>query len=176
MKHSKIKIVKVDIALTPDLICNPWLLIRLYEAWKIHSRIIDKYCKLYSIEVKKMLIEGKNIPLESYRHAINTVYKIKRYFSLILEKIDFLVTPTTIISAPKSITTKVKIENNVIKVRDALLRNTILFNSLGIPALTVPIGFNRSTKMPIGLQIVGKSHHDKEILDFGYYVEKEFKF
>lgn len=171
----KIKVDNVDISLTNDLIYSSWLLIRLYEAWKIHNHLMDKYYKLYSPEVRDMLLEGKNVSIERYQDAINTIHRIKDYFNKILNNVDFFLTPTTIITAPKSKTIEVKIENKDIKVREALLRNTILFNSIGFPALTIPIGFNRFTKMPIGLQIIARPYYDKEILDFSYYVRKKIK-
>ena len=165
-------LANVDISLTNDMIYKSWLSIRMYEAWKTHTHIMDKYPKLYSPEVKKMILEGKNISEETYQYAHKTIDKMKKYFAKIFDKVDLLLTPTTIISAPKSEITKLKIRNRSITLRDALLQNTILFNSIGFPALTLPIGLNRFTRMPIGLQIIGKQYYDKIVLNFSYYVER----
>lgn len=165
----------LDISLTNHTIYKSWLSIRLYETWKTHIHIMDKYNKLYSPDVRKMILEGKNISEETYQYALNTIESIKKYFAKIFNEVDLILTPTTIISAPKSEITRLKIRNRSIKLRNALLQNTILFNSMGFPAITLPIGLNRFTNMPIGLQIIGKQYYDKIVLNFSHYVEKSMK-
>jgi aspartyl-tRNA(Asn)/glutamyl-tRNA(Gln) amidotransferase subunit A len=43
------------------------------------------------------------------------------------------------------------------------LEFTDLFNMSGNPAISIPCGF--ISDMPVGLQIVGKVHHDAEVID-----------
>jgi len=51
-----------------------------------------------------------------------------------------------------------------------LLRNTILFNSIGFPAVTIPIGLTRDN-MPIGVQIIGPPFAEGKILSVAYNYE-----
>jgi len=68
----------------------------------------------YSPEVRNMLLNGKVISRKKYYQSLNTVIKIRRYFLNFFNKLDFLITPTTTISAPKIDNTTVRIENNII--------------------------------------------------------------
>ena len=52
------------------------------------------------------------------------------------------------------------------------LRNTLLFNVLGVPAISVPCGFD-THGMPVGLQIVGKSFAEQHLLALARAYERE---
>ena len=52
------------------------------------------------------------------------------------------------------------------------LRNTLLFNVLGVPAISIPCGFD-AHGMPVGLQIVGKSFAEHRLLALAAAYERE---
>jgi Asp-tRNA(Asn)/Glu-tRNA(Gln) amidotransferase A subunit family amidase len=59
--------------------------------------------------------------------------------SLLKEKVDVIIVPTTIIPAPRFGEEKINIDDDgsgdaLLYIREALLRNTIIFNSTGLPA------------------------------------------
>ena len=85
-----------------------------------------------------------------------------------------MVLPTTIISAPLLSESTVHIKDKFFTVREALLRNTFVFNSIGFPALTIPFGYSFPSNMPIGMQIIAKPYHDYKLLMFGNYIEKHY--
>jgi len=73
----------------------------------------------------------------------------------IFQEIDAMVLPTTVSSVPR-----------VVDVHDAQAlspQNTFFANYFGLPALSVPCGFDQDG-LPIGLQIVGKQGGDEGIL------------
>jgi hypothetical protein len=53
---------------------------------------------------------------------------------------------------------------------EALLRNTIIFNSTGLPAISIPIGLTKDN-MPIGIQIIGAPFREDLILSIAYNCE-----
>jgi Asp-tRNA(Asn)/Glu-tRNA(Gln) amidotransferase A subunit family amidase len=62
--------------------------------------------------------------------------------------------PTTIISAPRFdelMTTD--IGETVMQIREALLRNTTVFNGIGFPAVSLPIGLTKGN-MLVAAQII----------------------
>jgi aspartyl-tRNA(Asn)/glutamyl-tRNA(Gln) amidotransferase subunit A len=176
LASSNIKICEVDMNEIMNSFYESWKTIRLYESSRIHAKLMNDFLMSYSPEVRDMLLKGKVIPRKKYYQSLNTVIKIRRYFLNFFNKLDFLITPTTTISAPKIDNTTIRIENNLIEIRDALLRNTFLFNSLGFPALSLPLYFNRYTKMPIGLQLIGRPLDDLKVLSFGHYIEERDTF
>ncbi|HYZ51404.1 MAG TPA: amidase family protein, partial [Nitrososphaeraceae archaeon] len=61
-------------------------------------------------------------------------------------------------------------KSTVLQTREALLRNTILFNCIGLPAISIPIGLTKS-KMPIAAQIIGAPFMEETIMSIAYYYE-----
>jgi aspartyl-tRNA(Asn)/glutamyl-tRNA(Gln) amidotransferase subunit A len=124
----------------------------------------------YSEEVREMLIRGTKISAVDYIHAERIINEeLKKEFLAILQKrVDLIVVPTTIIHAPELTVTD--IGNTILQSRDALLRNTILFNSIGFPAVTIPIGLTKDN-MPIGVQIIGPPFAEGKILSVAYNYE-----
>jgi len=150
-----------------------WKDVRLAEASNIHQSLFDIRKSDYSNEVKYMLIEGTKVSAIDYIKAIHTIKEIKDEFVFLLHhKVNAIVVPTTIISAPKLNEDSIYVSNDVsINVREALLRNTIIFNSIGLPAVSVPLGFTKKEKLPVGLQIIGPPYGDEILLSIAYYFE-----
>ncbi len=148
-----------------------WSLVRLFETYNIHKRGIKKKINYYEPDFRDQLIEGSKITSSDYHEALNIIKKLKTTFLSLYKKIDFMVLPTTIISAPLLLESSVNIKDKVFTVRESLLRNTFLFNSIGFPALSLPFSYSSSSKMPIGMQIIGRPYDDYRVLTFGNYIE-----
>jgi aspartyl-tRNA(Asn)/glutamyl-tRNA(Gln) amidotransferase subunit A len=154
---------------------HSWQVVRLFEAYKVHRNIMKKKIGYYGLELRNQLLKGTKIKLKDYSEALKRIKKIQKQFSTLYAKIDFLVLPTTIISAPLFSQCKIKIQGRLFSVRRALMRNTFVFNSIGFPALTIPFGYSFPSNMPIGIQIIGKPYDDYRLLMFGNYLEKYHK-
>src|SRR5918912_1467179 len=150
-----------------------WQNIRLAEASEIHIKWLKTRPRDYSHEVRQMLTQGTKISAVDYISAINTIGKIRREFlSILNSKVDVIMVPTTIISAPQFDEETIKIDKNIVlETREALLQNTILFNAIGLPAISIPIGLTRGKKMPVGAQIIGPPFMEETILSIAYYHE-----
>ncbi|MFL6461471.1 MAG: amidase, partial [Nitrososphaeraceae archaeon] len=127
-----------------------WQEIRLAEASEIHMKWLNTRANDYSYEVREMLVQGTKVSAVDYISAVNTVRKLRKEFlSILNNKVDVIMVPTTIIPAPRFNEETVSIDmNTVVDTREALLRNTILFNSTGLPAISIPIGLTKDN-MPV---------------------------
>jgi aspartyl-tRNA(Asn)/glutamyl-tRNA(Gln) amidotransferase subunit A len=151
-----------------------WRDIRLAEAAEIHlkwlnTRAVDDY----SLEVRNMLIEGTKVSAVDYIRALRTIKEIKNEFlSILKQRIDAIIVPTTIIPAPRFDEETVSIDDKVLQTREALLRNTIVFNSTGLPAVNIPIGLTKDKgNIPVGAQIIGPPFREDLILSIAYNYE-----
>lgn len=151
-----------------------WHVVRLFETYNIHKNMMKKKIGYYGPELRSQLLKGAKIKLKDYYEALMRIKKIQKQFFSFYTKVDFMVLPTTIISAPLLSECKVQIQNKFFSVREALLRNTFIFNSIGFPALTIPFGYSFQSNMPIGIQIVAKPYDDYKLLMFGNYIEKHY--
>jgi aspartyl-tRNA(Asn)/glutamyl-tRNA(Gln) amidotransferase subunit A len=104
-----------------------------------------------------MLISGTTISAVDYiraKRVINEELK-KGFLTMLNRDIDVLVMPTTIISAPRfDELMTIDIGDTGMQTREALLRNTTVFNSIGFPAVSLPIGLTKDN-MPVAAKIIG---------------------
>ncbi len=151
-----------------------WREIRLAEAAEIHLKWLNTRAEDYSYEVRRMLMQGTKVSAVDYVSALNTIKEIRKEFlSILNNKVDAIVIPTTIIIAPRFDEEKISIDvDTVLETREALLRNTIVFNSTGLPAISIPIGLTKDKdSMPVGAQLIGPSFKEETILSIAYNYE-----
>lgn len=166
------KVFDIDLQNT-ERYCNTWRDIRYSEASEVHEQWLKTRMGDYSEEVREMLLRGRKISAVDYIHARRIINEeLKKEFQTILkDKTNVLVVPTTIISAPRFDELMVTdIGKSVMQTREALLRNTILFNSTGFPAVSIPIGLTKGN-MPVGVQIIGPPFREGKILSVAYNYE-----
>jgi aspartyl-tRNA(Asn)/glutamyl-tRNA(Gln) amidotransferase subunit A len=153
---------------------SSWRNVRLAEATNVHLEWLNRRADDYSPEVKEMLLQGTRISAVNYIQSLNAANEIKNEMLALFsnQEIDALIVPTTIVAAPRISDTVVSIRNNdVLETRQALVRNTIVFNSTGLPAITIPIGFTKQN-LPVGSQIVGPPFGEEIILSIAYFYEQ----
>jgi aspartyl-tRNA(Asn)/glutamyl-tRNA(Gln) amidotransferase subunit A len=155
---------------------SSWKIIRLAEATDVHLKWLKTRADDYSPEVKEMLVQGKRISAVDYIHALKAVNEIRNEILAVLSnrRIDALVVPTTIVAAPRISDRVINVgDNGVVETRKALLHNAIVFNSTGLPAISIPIGFTKE-KTPVGVQIVGPPYGEEIILSIAYCYERTY--
>ena len=123
-------------------------------------------------EVKRRIILGTYVLSSGYYDAfylraqkVRTL--IRNDFLKAFEKVDAIVTPT----AP---TAAFKIGEKTDDPLQMYLSDifTISCNLAGIPGLSLPCGFTKSPKLPIGLQILGKPFGEETILQIAHAYEQ----
>ena len=172
LSPSKIKLEDIKLHNTENYF-KSWKNVRLAEASQIHQRWLNSRELDYSKEVRNMLIEGSRVLAIDYIYANYVVKQIRKEFvSLMEHKIDVLITPTTIITAPYLDQDSIMIKDCSMSIREALLRNTIIFNSTGLPAISIPIGFTSKNNLPVGLQIIGPPFGEQIVLNIANYFEQ----
>ena len=145
---------------------NTWRKIRYAEASEIHAHWLKTRKEDYSEEVREMLIQGTKISAVDYIHAMRIINEEikKQLLAMLRQKIEIIAVPTTIIPAPRFDELTVSdICGTVLQTREALLRNTIVFNSTGFPAVSIPIGLTKDN-MPVAVQMIGPPFREEKIL------------
>jgi len=126
----------------------------------------------FGAEVKRRIILGTYVLSSGYYDAyylraqkVRTL--IRQDFLKAFEKVDALVTPTTPTAA-------FKIGEKADDPLQMYLADifTISANLVGICGVSVPCGFTRSPKLPIGLQVLGKPFGEETILKIAHAYEQ----
>ncbi|GMI83740.1 fatty acid amide hydrolase [Hibiscus trionum] len=89
----------------------------------------------------------------------------------IFKKVDVIVTPTTGMTAPKIPPSALKDGETDMQVTGYLMRFILAGNLLGLPAITVPVGYDKQG-LPIGLQLIGRPWGEATILRLASAVEE----
>ncbi|KAG5548331.1 hypothetical protein RHGRI_013884 [Rhododendron griersonianum] len=89
----------------------------------------------------------------------------------IFKKVDVIVTPTTGMTAPIIPLSALKSGETNMQVSGNLMRFIIAGNLLGLPAISVPVGYDKQG-LPIGLQLIGPPWGEASILRLAAAVEE----
>ncbi len=126
-------------------------------------------------KVQQQLIFGAMVlGAQNYEELFVKAKKIRtlviRDFDKAFQKIDLLVSPTAISTAPSK--DKCAREDGLkLRLQDS---NLLPANLAGIPALSIPVG--QSSGLPLGLQFMGAPFSEARLLQAAYRLENEIAF
>ncbi|MEI6169392.1 MAG: Asp-tRNA(Asn)/Glu-tRNA(Gln) amidotransferase subunit GatA [Candidatus Saccharibacteria bacterium] len=100
-----------------------------------------------------------------YKKAMQLRTIIKNRVNEVLDKYDVILVPTTIEPAFKIGSKADPVE---MYKTDVL---TVFANLAGVPSISIPFGFDESSGLPLGLQIIGKQGDDKKILEIAKTIQ-----
>lgn len=145
--------------------------VRSPEASNMEDMYVNSRTKGFGTEVKRRIMLGTYVLSHGYYDAYyKKAQKVRRIikedFQKAFKKVDFIILPTT----P---TTAFKLGEKTADPLEMYLNDiyTTSSNISGNPAVSIPAGFDKS-KLPIGLQIIGKDFDEKGILMLGNYLMK----
>ena len=138
-----------------------------------HEKTLEKGLQQYFqpdvrtlVELGKFITATDYLKAEQYRRML--ISDIRKVF----ESVDVIVTPTTPITAWESDQSTVTIGDEDESVLAASWRLTYPFNLAGLPAISIPCGFD-SRNLPIGLQIAGKPFAEETVLRVAHSYESQ---
>ena len=124
----------------------------------------------FGTDVLALLDQGRLLPATDYVNAQRLRRLAQQEFQVLWRQVDCLLTPTTPTAAPKIGQTTVDTGDGAEDVRIASTRLVRAINVLGLPALSMPCGFN-GAGLPLGLQIIGPAFGESVILRVGAALE-----
>jgi aspartyl-tRNA(Asn)/glutamyl-tRNA(Gln) amidotransferase subunit A len=140
----------------------------LAESHAVHAAYLadPERRALYKPVTLQRLLSGASIPAPAYIDARRRMTVARNTAAELFTHVDVLVTPTTMATP---VTVAAALADPPDEMR--LVRNTILFNALGLPSISVQCGFTRSG-LPIGLQITGPPFAEARVLALAHAYEQ----
>jgi aspartyl-tRNA(Asn)/glutamyl-tRNA(Gln) amidotransferase subunit A len=146
-------------------------LILLPEATAVHrSRLRSRRAEI-GADVLALLDQGQFVTAADYLDAQRLRREFMGTLRRLFQQVDAVVTPATPNTAPPIGTASVKLGGREEDVRLAATRLVRALNVAGVPALSVPCGFD-SGGLPIGLQIFGRAFDEAGVLRVGHAYEQ----
>jgi aspartyl-tRNA(Asn)/glutamyl-tRNA(Gln) amidotransferase subunit A len=140
-----------------------YLNVRGPEAYTYHARFLAESPGKYQEATRKALEAFAETKFTVYAQARRQVDLLRREILSVFSRVDLLIAPT-MLAEPVPIAESGKV--------DAVdFRNTVPFNTYGLPAITIPCGFTRSG-LPIGLQIAGPPFGESLVLSLAHAYEQ----
>ena len=139
--------------------------VRSVEAYTYHRQWISESPNKYQAVTRQRIIQNAaDVKTSDYVQARLQLDLLRRQVNKVFAVVDLLAMPTLpslpVLIADGANPTAVSI------------RNTVPFDVLGLPAITVQCGFTASN-LPIGLQIVGAPFMESTVLALAHAYEKE---
>lgn len=155
-----VELVDVDVELTDPVATwlsagavSNWLSIDPHRHWPEHA---DQLTPLVAADLRS----SEDRPTRTLVAGLRRRLRLQQDMARLFERVDVLMTPTTAVAAfaaegpPPSVIDGVEV-NPAMSVPFTMLAN-LCWN----PAISVPAGTN-SEGLPVGLQVVGRRHHDE---------------
>jgi aspartyl-tRNA(Asn)/glutamyl-tRNA(Gln) amidotransferase subunit A len=147
------------------------LIIVLAEASAFHDAWIRTRSQDYHPDVALRLKWGLLLSASAYLKAQRLRTLMCRDVAQLWRQVDVLVTPATMMAAPRPGEMQIRLNHRQMSTREAILRLMRPFNLTGLPAISVPCGFT-TTGLPIGLQIAGKPFDEATVLRLAHAYEQ----
>ena len=138
------------------------LLISTAESALVHAEWLEQHPERFGSDVRERLELGAAMKATEYVAELGRREELQREIREVLRGVDVLISPTTPVTAPTIA------EGDTEKV---LGSKTRLYNYVGVPALSVPCGFD-ADGLPIGLMIAGRHFDDATVLRVGHAYER----
>ena len=118
----------------------------------------------YGPSVLYRTLAGQFVLGKDYSKSMKVQRIIKEEYARVFQDVDCIVTPTTPVTAPRIDADTFTLGGKNYQVRGPgsgmVTRNTAPTNSTGLPAITVPCGFDQRG-LPIGLQLIGRPYQEE---------------
>ncbi len=141
----------------------------LAEGGVVHGAALRAAPGQYEEPTRRFLSSAEALPPARYAQALRVRRLLSYQFERMLRGVDLLLCPTLPIIAPPLEAETVELADGIVDVRAALTRFTRIFNLTGLPAISLPCGFDQG--LPIGLQIAGRPGDDGNVLLAGIEFE-----
>jgi len=145
--------------------------ISMSEAASYHKETLHRHGDELTLNVRQRFETGSLMPAVQYIRAQRARASLRVELSHALQQVDALVMPTALVTAPLIGQDTVTTGRGEEATLALMSRNTAPFNDTGLPACTVPCGFD-STGLPIGLQIAGRPFHEGMVLSIAHAYER----
>lgn len=125
----------------------------------------------YGLDTRLNLALARKLTAYDYVHAQRHRARLCRHFVRVLRDVDVIVTPSTGRTAPTLPEDALLSGESNLALTDQIMRFAPAANMTGLPALTVPAGYDEQG-LPIGLQLMGRPFEEHVLLRLALGAER----
>ncbi len=140
-----------------------------FEALVWHEDILNNQLERIDPRVSKRILNAQDLPASQYVALMNERPKVQAAFWEACQDFDAIIAPTVPILPPKI--DSLGADEEYFRVNSLCLRNTRLFNMLGVPAASVPCA-DTAEGLSVGFMIAVRPHQEALALSLAYALEQ----
>lgn len=160
------ELVGVEIPMARHVKAVHWGLM-VPEATAYHEPTLRTAPELYGPEVRLLLEAGALVPAVDYLRAQRARTLMREAWAELFRRVDVVVAPTVPATAVPCGQEAVEWPDGTVEtVADAYLRLSAPANVTGVPALSLPAGYD-AAGLPIGMQLLGRPLDEATVLRVG---------
>ena len=130
------------------------------EVASYHAETFKTRGELFDPSLQAFIAQGLKITADQYLQAQSVRNDYRIAFAQAFSEADILVTPSALGTAPAGIgATGSPVFN-------------LPFTHLGVPTLTVPVGFSPENAMPLGMQLIAPHLEEQRLIDIGCFYQE----
>ena len=126
-------------------------------------------------ELHPQIERGRKQTVDDYVHGLHKRAAIRQEIVDILTKVDLVAMPTGNTIADRWDATTASIRGRTVPARSRAAYLNGLASQAGVPALSIPCGFAKGGKFPVGLQLVGRDVDERIILRVAHAYQEATK-
>lgn len=142
---------------------NALVLINLAEPSAVHLPWLTTSPASYGSDVRALLQTGLGVTAVEYLQAQRYRTGLREQLLAALQDVDFILVPTLPFTAPRKGQERIDIAGNEESVLTGNMRFNALASLSGLPAISLPAGFDHSG-LPIGMQLIGPDGSEGKLL------------
>jgi aspartyl-tRNA(Asn)/glutamyl-tRNA(Gln) amidotransferase subunit A len=136
------------------------------EAYAIHRNRLAEQPELFGEDVRRRLLLGEQVAGADYAEYRQWARQWRRSLELVFRELDLVLTPAAETTAPRAD------DAEMIATTRRLTRLTYAWTLSGLPALSVPCGFD-GAGLPIGLQLAAAPFREAMLVRAGAAYQRE---
>lgn len=145
------------------------------DTFVTHEPYLKSHRQDYGPDVLYRTLPGQFVLGRDYSKSLKVQRLIKEEHARVLQRVDFLVTPTAPVPAPRIDAEYITMAGAQYRVRGPgsglVSRNTSPMNATGLPTITIPCGFTQSG-LPIGVQFITRPFEEALLFQVAHSYEE----
>jgi Asp-tRNA(Asn)/Glu-tRNA(Gln) amidotransferase A subunit family amidase len=138
------------------------------EALALYEDLIEARGEDMDPRVSTRILQFKDCKATDYIRLVLERAEVQKAFWKEFSDIDAVVAPTVAVLPPKF--ADVEEDEAYFRLNNLVLRNTMIFNFLGVPAVSVPSGFKEG--LPVGFMMAARPHEEALALSVAHALER----
>jgi aspartyl-tRNA(Asn)/glutamyl-tRNA(Gln) amidotransferase subunit A len=159
LKKAGARVEKVKMPASFAVVHDAHRIVMRTEGAAFHEKFYEKHADLYRPKLRELVEVGSLIPGVHYLGAHRIKREFRRDMDKVMERYDFLLTPSTSSPAPRGLQS----------TGDAWFQVPWSFS--GLPTITLPSGLSQEG-LPLGIQLVGQAFGEGKLLAVARWCEK----